>query len=226
MHTSKCPKNQLKYQADSQICDIQYFTYCTSCATRSHLLSFQFFIQGSCQLQQHCTGNGRICGALELHPMPLWRVVLGVKVTGQDQATLGWWVEGGNYVCEGKGAVGCSRRKPILDYFPACTKWTEGCFDMLWTHADRIFVSDELSASRCTKQWGFLKAVSAFHMTRCLFLTVGSGDVRGTCEWTHLLHSLAACRAWIPGNQERPQVPQPHLLQVGVRQDRMDLIFC
>lgn len=42
---------------------------------------------------------------------------------------------------------------------------------------------------------------------------------------THFLHSLAACRAWIPGNKQRSQVPQPHLLQVGVRQSGTDLIL-
>lgn len=41
---------------------------------------------------------------------------------------------------------------------------------------------------------------------------------------SHLLHGLAAHRAWVPGNQQRPQVPQPHLVQVSVRQGRPDLI--
>lgn len=93
MYTSKCPKNHrnTKQTARSVMYNSLHIAYCTfkSCATGSHLLSFQFFIQGSCQLQQHRAGNGRICGTLELHPMPLRRVVFGVKVTGQDQATLG-----------------------------------------------------------------------------------------------------------------------------------------
>lgn len=47
-----------------------------------YLVSFQIQIQGSCQLQHHGTGNGRISGALELSSVPLWWVVLGVVVTG------------------------------------------------------------------------------------------------------------------------------------------------
>lgn len=54
-----------------------------------YLLSFQFFIQGPCQLQHHGAGNSRVRGTLELSAVPLRLVVLGVVVTGQDQATLG-----------------------------------------------------------------------------------------------------------------------------------------
>lgn len=54
-----------------------------------YLLSFQFFIQGSCQLQHHGAGNSRVRGTLELPAVPLRLVVLGVVVAGQDETTLG-----------------------------------------------------------------------------------------------------------------------------------------
>lgn len=108
-----------------------------------YLLSFQFFIQGSCQLQHHGAGHSRVRGTLELPAVPLRLVVLGVVVTGQDETALGWWVERRNDVRERQRAIGCSWREPILSHFPACSEGTEGCFDVLWRQAHKIPVSNE-----------------------------------------------------------------------------------
>lgn len=95
-----------------------------------HLLGFQLFIQGLCQLQHHGTGHGRISGAVEL-PLPLGRVVLGVMVAGEDQAALGRRVQSRDDVIEGQAAVGRPRHKFILRYFPTGSERTQGGFDVL-----------------------------------------------------------------------------------------------
>lgn len=47
--------------------------------------------------------------------------------------------------------------------------------------------------------------------------------VKGT---THVLHSLAALGAGVPGNQQRLQISLPHLVQVSVGHSGLDLIPC
>lgn len=96
-----------------------------------HLVSFQFLIQRARQLQHHGAGNGRVRGALELPPVPLRWVVLGVVVTGEDQAPVGRRVEGGDYVGERQLAVRRFRHKRVLRHLPARSEGTQGGFDML-----------------------------------------------------------------------------------------------
>lgn len=71
-----------------------------------YLLSFQFFIQGPDQLQHHGAGDSRVRRTVELLAVPLRRVVLGVVVAGQDEATLGRRVESGDDVGERQLAIG------------------------------------------------------------------------------------------------------------------------
>lgn len=96
-----------------------------------YLLSLQFFIQGPRQLQYHGAGDSGVRGALKFPAVPLRRVVLGVVVAGQDQATLSRRVESRDDVGERQLAVGRHRPEAVQGDLPASPQGAQGGFDVL-----------------------------------------------------------------------------------------------